>query len=196
MMKDFSPDDDPDVQKMLAFQTGEASAFDDLLRTHFRKVMNFIFRYTRDSALAEDLTQEVFLRIYRSAPGYRPRAKFQTWMFTIARNLALNALRRQSRRDVSMDQEYPGEEGFRKQQWIDERAPLPSEALLKQEREALIQEALDQLPEHQRAAVLLRRYENMPYEDIAQTLGVTVPAVKSLLTRARETLKAKLKPFL
>lgn len=188
--------DDPDVQLMQSFQAGKASAFDELLRRHFRKVMNFIFRYVHDVALAEDLTQDVFIRIYQSAPRYEPRAKFQTWMFTIARNIALNALRQNKRYVQSMNQGIDTQDGERFGQWADTRMASPSEALLQKEKSDLIQAILDQLPENQREAVFLRRYENMSYEDIAQTLGVTVSAVKSLLNRARETLKNKLASLL
>lgn len=192
----ISPGDDPDVRKMLAFQAGETAAFDYLLRTHFRKVMNFIYRYVQDAAWAEDLTQDVFIRIYQAAPKYQPQARFQTWMFTIARNVALNALRDHKRDAISLDQTDERQEGAVARQWADERSPSPAEAVLQEEKVELIQEVLDELPENQRAAVFLRRNENMPYEEIARTLGVTVPAVKSLLNRARETLKIRLASIL
>lgn len=184
--------DDPDVKRMLAFQAGEAGAFDELLRAHFKKVMNFIYRYVHDAALAEDLTQEVFIRIYKAAPEYCPRARFQTWMFTIARNIALNALRRNKYDGGSLDWAADGGHGPGARQWEDRDTPSPSEALLQEEKARLVQAALAELPENQRAAVFLRRFENMAYEEIARTLGVSVQAVKSLLNRAKETLKVRL----
>src|SRR5262249_47377904 len=146
---------------------------------------------------AEDLAQEVFLRIYRSRKKYRPRARFSTWLFTIANNLALNALRRRQRkpavplrlRDSGPLRPRPAE------RLVPDRAGQPNDQVQQQELTALVQEALRGLNERQRVAVVLNKFEDMSYADIAQVMGLTVKAVKSLLSRARENLRTALQDY-
>lgn len=186
--------EDPDVALMLAFKNGDKSAFEALLRKHYRNVLNFSYRFLGRRDLAEDLTHEVFLRVYRNPAGYEPRSRFRTWLYTIAKNLCLNELRRKSHRMQSLD--APGlPEGGQAPQDIPDPTPPPDASLVRQERIAAVRAAIDDLPENQRLAVILRRYDDFSYEQIAATLNTSEKAVKSLLSRAKEHLKKKLAPW-
>lgn len=185
---------DPDVRLMMEFQKGDKASFEALLRKHFPRVLNFIYRYTGGRETAEDLAQEVFIRVYKSAADYRPQSKFQTWVFTIARNLSLNELRRNAHKPktVSLDETFSSQEGELKRQVEDPSSAAPDQAVLHREKAGAVKAAVDALPENQRVAVLLRRYEGFSYEEIARTMNVSVKAVKSLLSRAKENLRIKL----
>jgi len=178
---------------MLEFQQGTPASFEKLLKKYYPRVLNFICRYGVGRESAEDLTQEVFLKVYHAAAGYRPRSKFQTWLFTIARNAALNSRRDQRRDHVSLQDGIGSEEGTMDRQVADERNKTASEILLAEERRLIVQAAIDALPENQRTAVLLKRFEDMSYEEIASVMQCSVMAVKSLLNRAKEALQDKLK---
>lgn len=182
--------DDPDVKLMLAFQRGDSKAFEELMTRNYKRVLNFVYRYLNNRQLAEDITQDVFIKIYQNVKSYKPASKFQTWAFTIARNLSLNELRRH--KTVSMSSTIETDDGDIKHQFADTKAASPAEALLDEEKSKIILRAIGELPESQRAAVLLRRYEDFSYEEIAQSLNISVQAVKSLLNRAKENLKEKL----
>ncbi|MFT5387331.1 MAG: RNA polymerase sigma-70 factor (ECF subfamily) [Candidatus Omnitrophota bacterium] len=184
--------DDKDVQLMLQFCDGDKQAFEKLMIAYFKPVLNFIYRYVKDAAWAEDLTQEVFIRVYKSAAGYEAKSKFKTWLFTIARNMALNALTRNKHTTISLDQTINGRENKMQQQVADRNTLNPKEELLKKEQQQQVQAAIDALPENQRTAVLLRRFENMSYDDIASAMKTTSKAVKSLLSRAKDNLRNKL----
>ncbi len=183
---------DPDVRLMLEFQEGNKASFEILMRKYFPRLVNFIFRYVNSREAAEDLTQEVFLRVYKSGLSYKPQSKFQTWVFTIARNLSLNELRRNKYKTVSLDATFSSDDGELKRQVEDPNSASPDDEVLRREKAAAVKAAIDGLPENQRVAVLLRRYEQFSYEEIAQTMNVSSKAVKSLLSRARESLKNKL----
>lgn len=177
---------------MLAFQTGSKSAFETLMRNYYPRILNFIFKFLGDRQKAEDLTQEVFLRVYRHVAGYKPRSQFKTWLYTIARNICLNEMRRKKERIVSLDDPAgPDGRGFA-HRLSDKSVAGPDEDLIRREKMTLVQAAVNELPEKQRAAVLLRRYEQMSYAEIAVTLNVSEKAVKSLLSRARQNLKNSL----
>ena len=186
-------------QLMLAFQAGDESAFDDLVREQAASVKHFLFRYLRDQHRAEDLTQEVFIRVFRSRDRYVPSASFRTWLFTIATRLALNEIRgvRRRRRVFSeVDASADGED--RQAPWEsapDAREPSPESKVEEAELDEVLSLWIDELPENQRAAVLLSRMQEMPYKEIASTLDVSVMAVKSLLMRARETLRQRLERY-
>lgn len=144
-------------------------------------------------AEAEDIAQQVFVRVWKSAGRYEPQAKFTTWLFTITRNLVFNEVRRRKRKPaVSMNER---EEEFHQME-ADTRTVSPDDSALHTELEAAIDDAVAALPEKQRLAVVLRRYEEMPYDEIGKVLGITVPAVKSLLFRARSQLKESLTKYL
>ena len=183
---------DPDVVLMLDFQKGNKASFEALIRKYFPRLVNFIFRFVGNRQAAEDLAQETFFRVYRSASKYEPRSKFQTWIFTIAKNLSLNELRRKKHHVVSLDETFSTTDGELKRQVEDVHSERTDEQLFRAERAAAVKEALGFLPESQRIAVLLRRYEQFSYEEIAQTMSTSVKAVKSLLNRAKENMKIKL----
>lgn len=183
-----------DVQLMLEVKRGDASSFELLLRKYRTPLVNFLHRMVRDVATAEDLAQEVFLRIYKARGKYLPSARFTTWLFRIATNLALNSIRdnRHRQADISLDE--PPAEGS---------SPLELPAkeiaadlrLIERHRAALIRRAVESLPEKQRVAVLLHKYEEMDYAQIANILECSESALKSLLFRAYETLRVQLAPL-
>lgn len=190
-----------DVQLMLDVKSGDDSSFELLLRKYRTPVVNFLYRMVRDAAAAEDLAQEVFLRVYRARGQYLPTAKFTTWMFRIATNLAFNALRdgRYRQMEVSIDQSGVDRsgDGESKQPALEiaDRQPSIELELIRRDRAELIRRAVESLPEKQRAAVLLHKYQEMDYDEIARVLGCSESALKSLLFRAYETLRVELAPL-
>jgi RNA polymerase sigma-70 factor (ECF subfamily) len=185
-----------DVQLMLGVKAGDDTSFELLLQRYRRPLINFLYRMVRDSASAEDLAQEVFLRVYRARRDYAPDAKFTTWLFRIATNLALNAIRdgRHRQLDISIDQplEY-GEEQPPIE--VRDKAPVIEQQLIERDRAAMIRQAVDALPEKQRAAVLLHKYVDLDYAEIARILDCSESALKSLLFRAYEALRVELAPL-
>lgn len=190
-----------DVQLMLDVKSGDDSSFELLLRKYRTPVVNFLCRMVRDAAVAEDLAQEVFLRVYRARGQYLPTAKFTTWMFRIATNLALNSVRdgRHRHSEISIDQsaaDHSGDgENEQRPLEIADRQPSIELELIRRHRAQLIRRAVESLPEKQRAAVLLHKYQEMDYEEIAGVLGCSESALKSLLFRAYETLRVELAPL-
>ena len=187
---------DPDVQLMLAFKQGDDDAFERLMSKHYRSVLNFIARFIGRPAAAEDLTQEVFLRIYRNRSRYAPQARFRTWMFTIARNLSLNEIRRSARSEDLIRRAEPDDGTNTTSNPQSGDVPGPEAELLLQERREKLHQAIAALPENQRTAILLRRFEGFSYAEIASVLGVSQKAVKSLLSRAKVNLKQRLAAFI
>ena len=186
-----------DVQLMLDVKAGDERSFELLLRKYRTPVINFLYRMVRDSAIAEDLAQEVFLRVYRARQEYAPSAKFTTWMFRIAMNLALNALRdnRYRQLEISMDQPVETNESEQPALEVADRTPTAEQQLVARTRTELIRYAINVLPEKQRAAVLLHKYQELDYGEIAKILGCSESALKSLLFRAYETLRVQLQPL-
>ncbi len=188
---------DADAALMLRVKQGDREAFAALVEKYQQPVMNFVHRTLRDETEAEDVAQNVFLQVYKSAARYERTAKFSTWLFTIARNLCLNEIRRRSRHPAeSLDAPHPDAEDQPLRQFEDKKTFLPTETLLHGELEAKITQALADLPENQRTALLLCRQDELSYEEIAEVLDSSLSATKSLIHRARETLKQKLKPYL
>ena len=188
---------DPDAALMLRVKQGDRSAFEALVEKYQQPVMNLIYRMLADPAEAEDIAQHVFLQVFKSAHRYEVSAKFSTWLFTIARNLSLNEIRRRSRhRADSLDETAPDNDEQPLRQIEDYKTFSPPDALLQSELEQKIERALAELPEKQRTAILLCRGDELSYEDIADVLGCSLSATKSLIHRGRETLKQKLKPYL
>lgn len=182
---------------MLRVKAGDRVAFTALVEKYRQPVMNLIYRTVPDATEAEDLAQAVFLQVFKSAHRYEPAAKFTTWLFTIARNLALNEIRRRSRHPAgSLDAPHPEHADQPQRQYEDVKLSSPPDALLHGELERKIAEALAALPETQRTALLLYREEELSYEEISGVLGCSLSATKSLIHRARETLKEQLKPYL
>jgi RNA polymerase sigma-70 factor, ECF subfamily len=188
---------DPDAALMLRVTQGDTRAFAELVDKYKQPVMNVACRMLRDATEAEDLAQNVFVQVYKAAGRYQVSSKFSAWLFTIARNLCLNEIRRRSRHSVeSIDARPPEQEGQPLPQFEDKKTASPPERLLHQELDQKIDEALAALPENQRLAIALCRQEELSYEDIAAVLGCSLSATKSLIHRGRETLKARLKPYL
>jgi RNA polymerase sigma-70 factor (ECF subfamily) len=188
---------DPDAQLMLRVQHGDREAFETLVNRYKQPVMNLVYRIVGDLREAEDISQNVFVQVYKSAARYRVSAKFSTWLYTITRNLCLNEIRRRTRHPAeSLDTVPAGQEDQVPRQFEDSRTAGPPESLLQSELERNIQRALDDLPANQRVAILLCRQDDLSYEQIAQVLGCSLSATKSLIHRARETLREKLKRYL
>lgn len=193
----YAAEDDPDAALMLRVKQGDMAAFEQLVDKYKQPVLNVVYRMLHDATEAEDVAQSVFIQVYKSAARYQVASKFSTWLFTIARNLCLNEIRRRSRHPAeSMDAPHPENEDQRWQQFEDKRTAQPPETVLESELEQKINEALDELPENQRTAIILCRQDELSYEDIAKVLKTSVSATKSLIHRGRESLKQKLKPYL
>lgn len=183
-----------DEEWMLRLQAGDDHAFDHLLGKYRAPVVHFVYRLVREPALAEELAQEVFLRVFRARRNYRPRAKFTTWLFRIATNVALNALRDGRMRrwgETSIDAEDAGPQVAQ----LSAPGPTVEQRLLEAERARQIRAAVESLPEKQRLAVLLHKYQDLDYAEIAPILGCSESALKSLLFRAYEALRVKLRPL-
>lgn len=188
---------DPDAALMLRVKQGDTGAFTELVEKYKQPVMNLAYRTVRDMTEAEDLAQNVFVQVYKSAARYKSTAKFSTWLFTIARNLCLNEIRRRSRHPAeSLEETHPENEDQPSRQYEDKKVFLPTENVLHGELAKKIEEALAELPENQRTAILLCRQDELSYEEIAEVLDCSLSATKSLIHRGRETLKEKLKPYL
>jgi RNA polymerase sigma-70 factor (ECF subfamily) len=186
-----------DVQLMLDVKAGDEESFALLLRKYRTPLVNFLYRMVRDSAAAEDLAQEVFLRVYRARKEYAPSAKFTTWMFRIATNLALNSVRdnRHRQMEISMDQTVDTGEDEQPRIEVPDRKPTVEQELVARSRSDMILRAVHALPEKQRAAVLLHKYQELDYDEIARILECSESALKSLLFRAYETLRVELAPL-
>ncbi|HEX3376271.1 MAG TPA: sigma-70 family RNA polymerase sigma factor [Candidatus Acidoferrales bacterium] len=186
-----------DVQLMLDVKAGDEQSFELLLRKYRTPLVNFLYRMVRNTAVAEDLAQEVFLRVYRARGEYAPSAKFTTWMFRIATNLALNSVRdnRHRQMEISIDQTMDTGEDEQPPMEIPDRAPTVEQELVARSRAEMIMKAIHTLPEKQRAAVLLHKYQEMDYDEIARVLECSESALKSLLFRAYESLRTELAPL-
>jgi RNA polymerase sigma-70 factor (ECF subfamily) len=181
---------DYDAELMLRVKEGDGTSFGVLLEKHRASVIHFVYRLVQEQAVAEELAQEVFLRVYRSRSSYAPTAKFKTWLFRIATHLALNWLRdeRHARGQERLD-DGPADLPARQ---ISDRRPSVEQEMVHEVKREEIRQAVAALPEKQRAAVLMHKYEEMEYTQIAKVLGCSDSAVKSLLFRAYEALRARL----
>ena len=181
-----------DAELMLRVRDGDSTSFALLLERYRSPVVHFLYRMVQNQAVAEELAQEVFLRVYRSRGSYEPTAKFSTWLFRIATHLALNWIRdgRHEKAQESLNA-VDGEDGPMLRQFSD-GAPTVEQKLVGQAWLAEIRQAIDALPEKQKAAVLMHKYQEMEYSQIAAALDCSESAVKSLLFRAYETLRSRL----
>ncbi len=190
---------DPDVRLMLRVREDDALAFEELVLRYQARLITVLENLVRDRDRAEELAQDVFLRVYRARKTYMPAARFSTWLFTIANNVGSNALRSKARRrevNVVVDQS-----GVMVNKPLDDmaRAPsgmMPTRLLDKAELTEVVRAAIESLSDRQRMALLLAKFEHMSYVDIAGTMGLSVQAVKSLLSRARENLRNLLEPYM
>lgn len=179
-----------DEELMLRVRDGDREAFNSLMDRFERPVLNVIYRYLQDYDAAQDLMQETFLRVYRARERYEVRSKFSTWLFQIAVNLCLNERRSRSYRSHASIEALSGQEVPREFQ--DTGTLQPGEALRKAETVRLVREAVQSLPDEERAMVILARWEEKSYDEIARIMGCTVDAVKSRLYRAKKMLRERL----
>jgi RNA polymerase sigma-70 factor (ECF subfamily) len=188
---------DPDAALMLRVKHGDMQAFESLVQKYKQPIVNLMFRALHDLDEAEDLAQNVFIRVFQSSARYEVSARFSTWIFTIARHLCLNEIRRRGRHpSQSLESSQAEDEDQPPRQYPDARTFSPPQALAHKELEQKIKQALAELPDKQRLAMALCQDEELSYEEIARVLGCSLSAAKSLIHRARETLKQKLKPYL
>jgi RNA polymerase sigma-70 factor (ECF subfamily) len=184
---------------MLDVKAGDEQSFTLLLHRYRTPLVNFLYRMVRNREQAEDLAQEVFLRVYRARADYVPSAKFTTWLFRIATNLALNSVRdhRYQKLEVSLDAPVTAdsEDGDDRPMDVAEQHPNIEQHLVEESRSKMIRHAVEKLPEKQRAAVLLHKYQELDYAEISKILGCSESALKSLLFRAYETLRVELAPL-
>jgi RNA polymerase sigma-70 factor (ECF subfamily) len=185
-----------DAQIMLRVKAGDDSAFEYLVQKYRRPMLSFMYRMAHNTAVAEDLAQEVFLRVYRSRENYEASAKFTTWLYRIAGNLAVNHARdtrhQRPENTVSLD-EPDTETGLTMD--VPDASLTAEESIVKRERLAAIRQRVQALPERQRIAVIMHKYQQMDYRQIAEVLKLSESAIKSLLFRAYETLRVQLKEF-
>ncbi len=189
---------DPDVQLMLRVAEGDDDAFEQLVMLYQDRMVGFFFHLLHDRAAAEDLAQEVFLRVFRSRERYEPKARFSTWLFRIAHNLASNQKRGTVKRREIPLASGSGQHDFQPNGQIlaEKSALMPTRQLDSSEMRDVVRNALDELGERQKTAVLLHKFEGMSYEEIGEIMGLGAVAVKSLLSRARIKLKESLEKYL
>jgi RNA polymerase sigma-70 factor, ECF subfamily len=176
---------DPDVQLMLKAGEGNLQSFEKLVLKHQKAVLNAAYRYTGNPSVAEELTQDVFVRVFRAAKSYRPEARFSTWLFTIVRNVCMNYKMREGKQDHQMDADNDLVE-------ISQNQENPEQRAIRRELELKIQKAIMSLPESLRLPLILSQFQQMPYEEIAKVLELSVAAVKVRIHRARNALAERL----
>lgn len=190
---------DPDVQLMLRFKDGDEDGFRALFAKYQTRIINFCFRFCADYDLAEDLAQEVFLRVYRAARQYRPTARFSTWVYRIAVNVCLNEIRKLKKSHLTRSMDCPAtpdEQDSRMPEFRDENQKSADEMIVAGQRDEQIKRALRKLPDQQRAAVLLRIYDGFSYKEIAAQMRVREGKVKTLIFRGRQQIKQALEEWL
>lgn len=184
---------DPDVRLMLDVKAERPGAFEELVAHWSSVLLNYLIRQAGARDQAEDLVQEVFLKVYRARDRYVPTARFKTWLMTIATNVCLNRKRYEGHRaHLSLDAQRPGDGAAGSSRVEDEKVPAPSEGLERCEVQSRVQAAVAALPENQRMAVDLLRFGGLSYKDIAGAMGLSLPATKSLLNRAKTNLRESL----
>lgn len=189
---------DPDVQLMLQVSAGHHDAFEELVLRYQNRLIGFFFHLLHDRSDAEDLTQEVFARVYKARERYQPTARFSTWLFRIAHNLASNQKRGKSRRrEVPLTMKDSGGHQIRAEEEIlaEKSALMPARQLDSKEMQDIVRDALEELGDRQKMAVLLHKFEGLGYQDIGEIMDLNVVAVKSLLSRARGKLKDALEKY-
>ena len=186
-------DQEPSSEDLMAGAAkGDESAFETLVLRHQTHVLNIIYRFIGDRTQAKDLAQEVFLRVWQAAKSSKPEAKFTTWVYRITANLCLNELKSSRRKRWLQFLQSDAGHDVRPEEELPDRSPSPEDLLLVKERSRQISDALQTLPANQRMALVLKRYDDLSYEEIARIIGCSVSAVESLLVRAKRTLHEKL----
>ena len=184
-----------DEELMLAIQQGDDAGFNVIVTRHKQRVFNLVFRFMGGMALAEDIAQEVFVKVYLARKNYQQQAKFTTWLYVICRNTCFKAMKKlEGKQQVSFEESSEGTS--RETRLEDPQAKDPAKEVLKREKAQKIEAAIGKLPEAQRMVLLLRRYDRLPYEEIAEIMGSSVSSVKSLLFRGRVRLKDELREYL
>jgi RNA polymerase sigma-70 factor, ECF subfamily len=189
---------DPDVRLMLEVRDGSAAAFEELVLRYQGRLLTILQHLVGNREMAEDLVQEVFLKVYRARESYEPGAKFATWLYTIANHVGANALRSKSRHpETTLESRESGSMGVRpfEQMLQASSGQMPARQLDKAEMREIVQMAMESLSERQRMAVLLSKFEELSYDEIASIMELSPQAVKSLLSRARENLREVLQPY-
>jgi len=187
---------DPDIKLILEFTRGETSAFEQILKKYKSLVTNTAYCFIQNHAEAEDIAQEVFLKVYNSAKRYKARAKFSTWIYKITANICLNTLRSKKHlQTVSLDTSIITTENKIMRENLNSTHVHPHLNLEKEEFNQLIKKAISSLPGKQRMTVILQKYEGLSYLEISEIMGCSIPAVDSLLQRAKQNLKRKLVPY-
>lgn len=186
-------DNDIDVALMMRVKEGDEAAFEELIKRHQTMIIGTVAKMLGNTTDSEDIAQQVFIRLWNSAPRYKVKAKFTTFLYTIMRNLVFNESRRRSRKKESSIDEREDDLHLQEK---DSQTKSPDDQMLQDELQEAVDKAISELPEKQRMSVILRRYENMPYEEIADVLKTSVSAVKSHLFRARTTLRDSLQQYL
>jgi len=190
--------DDPGVRLMLAWKAGDESAFDRLVQAYSGQVWALLTRFVHSHGAREDLVQEVFLRVIRARDRYEPTARFSTWLYRIVFNLSVNETQRAGKREVGTGAR--GDDGEFARDGLarlaDENVPDPGDDMARGDAVAAVRAAVQALPDQQRMALILAKYDEMPYDEIGHVLGISEKAVKSLVHRARESLRERLAPFL
>ncbi len=194
---------DEDARLMAAAQANDVFAFEELTTRNQGRVYAYLNRYVGDSQLAEDLTQEVFMRVYKHRATYRQEARFSTWLFRVAHNVAFNALRAKSRRPETLFNAVSGSRGGGSSSIMEfedgvlsRSGATPTQKVARLEKQAIVRDAVQKLPPRQRQAVLLARFEGMSYQQIGDVMELKQEAVKSLICRAHRNLKNILAPFI
>ncbi len=187
---------DPDNQLMQKAGSGNRAAFKELVKKHQGTVTGIIYRYTGNHNEVEDLAQDIFLKIYKAASSYVPRAQFKTWLYKVVANHCLNFFRSQKRKAIITSLDQPLSEDYNPHiQRTDEQKKQPEIILQQQELQIALKRALSELPERQRMAIILHRFEGLSYKEVATILGASLSAVESLIFRAMNNLKEKLSPY-
>jgi len=184
--------EDNDIKLIIAFQKGDEFSFNEILNKYEKPLINFIYRFIGSQTEAEDIVQEVFIRVYKSAANYKPSFRFSTWIYKIATNLCIDYHRKRKIKTVSLNHPINTKEGEIKRETTDLSQATPDISIEKKQISETIQSALLSLPVNQRIALTLKVYENKSYREISEIIGCSVPAVESLLFRARLSLRNKL----
>jgi RNA polymerase sigma-70 factor (ECF subfamily) len=187
---------DPDWDLMAELKSGNDDALGSLMDKHKKNILNLAYKFLGDRHEAEDLAQEVFVKVYENKDRYRPDFKFSTWLFSIAKNLCINRAKYLKRREAySIDEDIEAEDGEIKREFADENVVQADEALLNEELTQKVKEALGSLPDNYRLPMVMAKYQDLPYDEIAKILKCSVTAVKLRILRAKEMLREKLKNY-